>query len=121
MKGELGENNRPLSIGVQVTNANVKLINLIISDATTAAVEIAGDSKAELRDSRIKNSAVGVRITGNAAPHIAGNHFSAHNKDIQQSQESRAIVENNQMSSDLEKGSQAAPQSDKLLRSRSKK
>ena len=94
-----GGNGRPLSIGVQVTNANVKLINLTISEATAAAVEITGNSTAELRDSTITNSAVGVKVSGNASPRIVRNHFSDNGKDIDQPpMNSRVVEENNQFS-----------------------
>lgn len=77
-----GEERFPMSVGVQLRDSGVTLEHLVISGASTAGVEILGNSAPLLHDNQIvDNPGTGVVVRDRAAPRLTQNVIAGNGKE----------------------------------------
>jgi parallel beta-helix repeat protein len=70
----VSDEGQPLTVGVQIIDSDIQVVDLEISGAQTAGIEIAGTSTATLRGNNVSgNPGTGLIIRDNAKPRIVHN------------------------------------------------
>jgi PPM family protein phosphatase len=78
-----GDNRYPMAVGVQVRNSAVTLEYLVVSGATTAGIEILGESTPLLRSNQVMdNPGAGIVARDRAAPRLEQNVIARNGKAV---------------------------------------
>ena len=69
----VGDADRPLRVGVNLVDCEIVVEDMEITGASVAGIAVAGQDRSRLRFNRLEGNAVGLRVGGEAAPHILHN------------------------------------------------
>ena len=71
----IGDETRPLRVGVNLVDSEIVLENMEISGASVAAIDISGRDRSLVRFNHLTGNHVGIRVAPGAAPRIVQNLF----------------------------------------------